>query len=118
MPTPDTGSVGAMPSLPTGAGWVYLAVVLELCSRAVLGGSRANQRRAALVHQAFAMAIGQRRPAAGRLMPTDRGSQYGADSARQLLTHHGIKPSMSRQGNCWDNAVVESCFHTLKTAWI
>jgi transposase InsO family protein len=51
-------------------------------------------------------------------MHTDRGSQYGADSSRQLLRQHGIEPSMSRKGNCWDNAVAESFFHTLKTALI
>jgi putative transposase len=64
------------------------------------------------------MAIRQRRPAAGLLMPTDRGSQYGADSYRQLLTQHGIAPSMSRKGNWWDNAVAESFFHTLKAELI
>ena len=61
------------------------------------------------------MALCQRQPAAGLIMHTDRGSQYGADSYRQLLTQHGIEPSMSRKGNCWDNAVAESFFHTLKT---
>ena len=62
------------------------------------------------------MALGPRRPAAGLIMPTDRGSQYGAESDQQLLTRHGVQPSMSRKGNCWDNAVAESFFHTLKTA--
>jgi putative transposase len=64
------------------------------------------------------MAICQRQPTAGLIMHTDRGSQYGADSYRQLLSQHGIQPSMSRQGNCWDNAVAESFFHTLKTELI
>src|SRR6185436_10663267 len=64
------------------------------------------------------MAMCQRRPAAGLLMHTDRGSQYGAESYRQLLTQHGMQPSMSRKGNCWDNAVAESFFHTLKTELI
>jgi transposase InsO family protein len=72
--------------------------------------------RAELVHQALAMAICQRQPEAGLIMHTDRGSQYGADSSRQLLRQHGIEPSMSRKGNCWDNAVAESFLHTLKTA--
>ena len=71
--------------------------------------------RAELVNQALTMAICQRQPAAGLIMHTDRGSQYGADSYRQFLTQHGIQPSMSRKGNCWDNAVAESFFHTLKT---
>jgi len=115
---PDTVSVGDMTSLPTGEGWLYLAVVLDLCSRAVVGWSMADHMRAELVNQALAMALCQRQPAAGLIMPTDRGSQYGADSSRQLLTRHAIQPSMSRKGNCWDNAVAESFLHTLKTALI
>jgi transposase InsO family protein len=115
---PDKVYVGAITSLPTGEGWLYLAVVLDLCSRAVVGWSIADHRRTELVHQALAMAICQRRPAAGLIMHTDRGSQYGADSYRQLLTQHGMQPSMSRKGNCWDNAVAESFFHTLKTELI
>jgi putative transposase len=111
----DTIYVGDIPYLPTGEGWLYLAVVLDLCSRAVVGWSMANHMRAELVNQALAMALCQRQPAAGLLMHTDRGSQYGADSYRQLLTQHAIQPSMSRKGNCWDNAVAESFFHTLKT---
>ena len=104
--------------LPTGEGWVYLAVVLDLCSRAVVGWSMADHMRAELVPQALAMAIWQRQPAAGLIMPTDRGSQYGADSYRRLLTQHGMQPSMSCKGNCGDNAVAESFFHTLKTEMI
>jgi putative transposase len=111
----DTIYVGDITYLPTGEGWLYLAVVLALCSRAVVGWSMANHMRAELVNQALAMALCQRQPAAGLLMHTDRGSQYGADSYRQLLTQHAIQPSMSRKGNCWDNAVAESFFHTLKT---
>jgi putative transposase len=94
---------------------LYLAVVLDLGSRAVVGWAMAHHMRAEWVNQALAMAICQRQPAAGLIMHTDRGSQYGADSYRQLLTQHGIEPSMSRKGNCWDNAVAESFFHTLKT---
>ena len=112
---PDTVYVGDITYLPTGEGWWYLAVVLELCSRAVVGWSMADHMRAELVHQALAMALCQRQPAAGLLMHTDRGRQYGADSYQHLLTQHGMQPSMSRQGTCWDNAVAESFFHTLKT---
>ena len=111
---PDTVYVGDITYLPTGEGWLYLAVVLDLCSRAVVGWSMADHMRAELVNQALSMALGQRQPAAGLIMHTDRGSQYGADSYRQLLTQHGIQPSMSRKGNCWDNAVAESFFHTLE----
>ena len=107
---PDKVYVGDITYLPTGEGWLYLAVVLDLCSRAVVGWSMANHMRAELVTQALSMAIGQRQPATGFIMPTD--------SYRQLLTQHGIEPSMSRKGNCWDNAVAESFFHTLKTELI
>jgi putative transposase len=113
--SPDTIYVGDITYLPTGEGWLYLAVVLDLCSRAVVGWSMAHHLRAELVTQALSMALSQRQPAAGLLMHTDRGSQYGADSYRQLLAQHGIQPSMSRKGNCGDNAVAESFFHTLKT---
>ena len=112
---PNTIYVGDITYLPTGEGWLYLAVVLDLCLRAVVGWSMADHMRAELVNQALAMAICQRQPAAGLIMHTDRGSQYGAESYRQLLHQHEIHPSMSRKGNCWDNAVAESFFHTLKT---
>jgi putative transposase len=115
---PNTVYVGDITYLPTGEGWLYLAIVLDLCSRAVVGWSMADHMRAELVNQALAMALVQRQPAAGLIMHTDRGSQYGADSYQQLLTQHGIQPSMSRKGNCWDNAVAESFFHTLKTELI
>jgi putative transposase len=115
---PDTLYVGDITYLPTGEGWLYLAVVLDLCSRAVVGWSMADHMRAELVNQALSMALCQRQPAAGLIMHTDQGSQYGADSSRQLLAWHGIQPSMSRKGNGWDNAVAESFFHTLKTELI
>jgi transposase InsO family protein len=115
---PNTVYVGDITYLPTGEGWLYLAIVLDLYSRAVVGWSMANHMRVELVNQALSMALGQRHPAAGLIMHTDRGSQYGADRYRQLLTRHGIQPSMSRKGNCWDNAVAESFFRTLKTELI
>jgi putative transposase len=115
---PDTIYVGDITYLPTGEGWLSLAVVLDLCSRVVVGWSMADHMRAELVNQALAMAICQRQPVAGLIMHTDRGSQYGADSYQQLLTQHGIQPSMRRKGNCWDNAVAESFFHPLKTELI
>jgi transposase InsO family protein len=115
---PDTVYVGDITYLPTGEGWLYLAVVRDLCPRAVVGWSMATHRRAELVTQALSMAICQRQPAAGLIMPTDRGSQYGAESSRHLLTQHGVQSSMSRKGNCWDNAVAERVFHPLKTELI
>jgi putative transposase len=115
---PATIYVGDIPYLPTGEGWGSLAVVLDLCSRAVVGWSMAAHRRAAVVHQALTRAIWQRQPAAGRIMHTDRGRQEGADSYQPLLPQHGIEPRRSRKGNCWANAVAESFLHTLKTEWI
>src|SRR5262249_15706953 len=78
----------------------------------------ANHMRAARVPQALAMAPSQRQPAAGLIMHTARGSPYGADRSRQCLTQPGRQPSMSRKGNCWDNAVAASFFHTFKTQLI
>jgi transposase InsO family protein len=115
---PNTVYVGDITYLPTSEGWLYLAIVLDLYSRAVVGWSMATHMRVELVNQALSMALGQRHPAAGLIMHTDRGSQYGADRYRQLLTRHGIQPSMSRKGNCGDNAVAESFFRTLKTELI
>jgi putative transposase len=115
---PDKVYVGDITYLPTGEGWLYLAVVLDLYSRAVVGWSMADHMRAELVNHALGMALRQRQPAAGLLMHTDRGSQYGAESYQQLLRQHQVQASMSRKGNCWDNAVAESFFHTLKTELI
>lgn len=115
---PNTVYIGDVTYLPTGEGWRYLAVVLDLCSRAVVGWAMANHRRAALVTQALSMATCQCQPVAGLMRHTDRGSQDGADSYRQLLAQHGIEPSMSRKGNGWDNAVAERFCHTFKTAWV
>jgi transposase InsO family protein len=102
---PATVYVGDITYLPTGEGWLSLAVVLDLCSRAVVGWSMADHMRAELVNQALWMALSQRQPAVGLIMHTDRESQYGAESYRQFLSQHRIEPSMSRKGNCWDNAV-------------
>jgi transposase InsO family protein len=99
----------------TAEGWLYLAVVLDLYSRRVIAwgmGSRLTQQ---LATAALTMAVEHRRPASGVLHHTDRGAQYAATLYRELLAGHGLTASMSRRGNCWDNAVVESFFHTLKT---
>lgn len=112
---PDRAYVGDLTYLWTAEGWLYLAVVIDLFSRAVVGGSMSQWLKAEVVTNALQMAIDQRQPLPGLTMHTDRGSQYVADCYLQLLHHHGIQPSMSRKGNCWDNAVAESFFHTLKT---
>ncbi len=102
----------------TAEGWLSLAVVIDVFSRAVVGWSMSRWLKAELVMNALAMALNQRQPQPERIMHTDRGSQYVADRYVELLHHHGIVPSMSRKGNCWDNAVAESFFHTLKTACV
>ena len=112
---PDTAYVGDITYIWTAEGWLYLAVVIDLFSRAVVGWSMSPWLKAELVTQALQMALDQRQPLPGLIMHTDRGSQYVADVYLRLLHHHGIEPSMSRKGNCWDNAVAESFFHTLKT---
>jgi putative transposase len=112
---PDSAYVGDITYIWTAEGWLYLAVVIDLFSRAVVGWSMNRWLKAELVTQALQMALHRRRPRPGLIMHTDRGSQYAADRYVQMLRHHGIKPSMSRKGNCWDNAVAESFFHTLKT---
>ena len=99
----------------TAEGWLYLAVVLDLYSRRVIAWGMGSRLTQELATAALTMAVEHRRPASGVLHHTDRGSQYAATLYRELLAGHGLTASMSRRGNCWDNAVVESFFHTLKT---
>nr|WP_235868139.1 IS3 family transposase [Paremcibacter congregatus] len=107
--------VGDITYVATKKGWLYLATVIDLYSRNVVGWSMATHMRASLVNDAFLMAVWKRKPAHGLVWHTDRGSQYASDSHRAILKDHGVIQSMSRKGNCWDNAVAESFFHTLKT---
>lgn len=102
----------------TQEGWLYLAVVLDLCSRRVVGWHMAPSLEAPLVIKAFDMAWQQCRPEPGLLHHSDRGSQYASGAFQEVLTQHGMVCSMSRKGNCWDNAPVESFFATLKTELI
>lgn len=99
----------------TAEGWLYLAVVLDLYSRRVIAGGMGSRLTQELATAALTMAVEHRRPTPGVLHHTDRGAQYAATLYRELLASHGLTASMSRRGNCWDNAVVESFFHTLKT---
>jgi transposase InsO family protein len=98
----------------TWQGWMYLAVVLDLFSRRVVGWALAEHMRTELVVSALTMALGRRKPERGLVHHSDRGSQYASTEYRELLAQHGIECSMSRKGDCWDNAVVESFFGTLK----
>ena len=113
--TPDTVYVGDITYIWTEEGWLYLAVILDLFSRAVVSWSMSRWLKADLANRALRMAVDNRRPPPGLIMHTDRGSQYVADSYRQLLEAHQIRLSMSAKGACWDNAVAESFFHSLKT---
>lgn len=112
---PDQVYVGDITYIHTKEGWLYLAVVIDLFSRQVVGWSMAGHMCASLVNDALLMALWKRKPGKGLLWHSDRGSQYAATSHRKLIKHFGIRQSMSRKGNCWDNAVSESFFHTLKT---
>ncbi len=112
---PDKYYVGDITYIWTQEGWLYLAVVLDLFSRRVVGWSMANHMRASLVNNALLMAIWARKPSKGLIWHSDQGSQYAADCHRKILKDHDIIQSMSRKGNCWDNAVSESFFHSLKT---
>ena len=99
--------------IPTREGWLYLAVVLDLASRRVLGWGLRTRLDQELTLSAMRMALTQRRPSTGGLHHSDRGVQYASGAYQQLLQHAGFTPSMSRVGDCWDNAVVESFFATL-----
>jgi putative transposase len=98
----------------TAEGWLYLAVILDLYSRLVIGWAMGQRLIGELAEDALAMALANRQPRAGLVHHSDRGSQYAATRYQHVLTTHGMIPSMSRKGNCWDNACVESFFGTLK----
>lgn len=113
---PDRVWVADITYIWTLQGWMYLAVVIDLFSRRVVGWSMAEHMRVDLVLDALAAALGKRAPSQGGLVfHSDRGSQYAAKAYRAALDAAGIECSMSRRGNCWDNAVAESFFATLKT---
>lgn len=111
---PNVAWVGDITYIRTGSGWLYLAVVLDLFSRKVVGWAMAPSMPADLVCAALRMAIQQRGPAAGLIVHSDRGSQYASAQYQALLTEKGFVCSMSRKGNCWDNAVAERFFLNLK----
>lgn len=111
---PNRAWVADITYFSTKEGWLYLAVVIDLFSRRVVGWSMSARIDAALVLDALRMAVRQRKPPHGLLVHTDRGSQYACREYRAFLQEHGIVPSMSRKGDCWDNAVAESFFASLK----
>jgi transposase InsO family protein len=110
---PNRVWAGDLTAVPTAQGWLYLAVLLDLWSRRVVGWALRATLETEVVLAAWHMAIG-RRQAAPQLHHSDRGCQYTSDAYQRLLARHGVICSMSRRGNCWDNAPVESFFRTLK----
>jgi len=100
--------------IPTGGGWLYLAAILDLFSRKVIGWAMDTSLESVLVEQAFHMAVQNRKLVEGLLHHTDRGSQYASGGYRKLLTGYDIQASMSNTGDCFDNAPMESFFSTLK----
>ena len=98
----------------TWEGWAYLATVIDLSSRRVVGLAMADHLRTSLASEALKMALARRRPEPGLIFHTDRGCQYTSGEFRELLARHRISQSLSRPGQCWDNAVAESFFSTLK----
>jgi len=111
---PDTAWATDITYVRTWEGWMFLAVVIDLFSRRVVGWSMARHMRTGLVMGALRMALGRRVPGPNMLHHSDRGSQYASHDYRDALRENGIQCSMSRKGDCWDNAVVESFFATIK----
>jgi transposase InsO family protein len=111
---PDAKWAADITYIPTDQGWLYLGVVIDLCSRRVVGWSMGDSLKAELCTEALGMALKARRPAGGLVHHSDRGVQYACGLYRRLLEAHGIVCSMSGRGDCYDNAVAESFFKTLK----
>lgn len=112
--TPNEKWVADITYIPTQEGWLYLAVVLDLYSRKIVGWSMSHQITADLVEDALRMALYERQPDVGLLHHSDRGSQYASEQIRRIMAANHIEVSMSRTGNCYDNAVMESFFSTMK----
>jgi transposase InsO family protein len=100
--------------IQTMEGWLYLAVIMDLYSRKIIGWAMSDRLKESLVIDSLKMALFRRKVKFGLLLHSDRGSQYAADNFQQLLRDNNIKCSMSRKGNCWDNSAMESFFHSLK----
>lgn len=105
---------GDITYIRTSQGWAYLATVIDLASRRVVGFAVADHMRSSLIEEAMTMALTSRRPSPGLIFHSDRGSQYTSHSFRELLARHQVRQSVSRPRQCWDNAVAESFFSTIK----
>jgi len=111
---PDCAWVTDITYIRTWQGWLYLAVVMDLFARKVVGWSMKPTLAKELVIDALLMAVWRRKPQGQVVIHSDQGSQYGSDDWLRFCKEHDLKPSMSRRGNCWDNAVIESFFSSLK----
>ena len=114
MTSPNRVWAGDITYIPTRNGWLYLATVMDLYSRKIVGCSMDTSITASLVNDALTMAIWSRKPGKGLIWHSDCGSQYCTKSHRAILKDHKIIQSMSRKGDCWDNAISESFFSTIK----
>lgn len=112
---PDTVWVTDITYIRTHEGWLYLAAVIDLYSRKVVGWSMHSRMQTSLALNALLMAIWRRKPTETVVVHSDQGSQFTSHEWREFLTDHNLEASMSRRGNCYDNAVAESFFHLLKT---
>ena len=115
---PNQAWAGDITYIPTRQGWLYLAIVVDLFSRRIIGWATSPVADARLALEASELAFANRQPDAGVIMHSDQGCQYTSDLYVAHLRHHGAVQSMSRKGNCWDNAVVERIFRSLKQEWI
>lgn len=115
---PDQKWTADITYIPTGEGFVYLAVVMDLFSRRIVGWSLSRSLESTLVLGALENALALRRPQPGLLHHSDRGTQYASERHRRLLAAHGIECSMSRRGDCWDNAPTERFMNALKNEWV
>jgi putative transposase len=111
---PNEKWVADITYIPTGEGWLYLATVMDLYSRMIIGWALRERMETRLVEDAMRSALQRRQPGQEIIHHSDRGSQYASESYQKLLADHGVVGSMSRRGNCYDNAVMESFFHSLK----
>ena len=112
---PNQAWTGDITYIPTREGWLYLAIEMDLFSRRIVGWACSSSLKSDIVNMALSRALDDRRPSPGLIAHSDRGVQYASSSHRRMLADHGLIQSMSRKGNCYDNATAESFFSLLKT---
>ena len=115
---PNQKWVSDVTFIPTRKGWLYVSAIMDLYSRMIVGWSMGDRNSAQLAVDALKMAAAHRGDIQGVLLHSDQGAQYASTSYQYLLNNLGVICSMSRRGNCWDNAPMESFFHSLKTEWV